>query len=452
MTGELLHRLVSFQLRFVAMSQEQAIAVALWVLHTHALEASDVTPYLAITSAEKRCGKSRLLDLLALLVARPWAAVSPSEAVVFRKIARDTPTLLLDEVDAIFHAKANGAAEGLRALLNAGNRRGTSVPRCVGQSQQLVDFPVFCPKALAGIGQLPDTVADRSIPIRLQRRTRDEQVEPFRRRTLEPEAAQLRAKIEQWVEAAVQRLLDLIPSLPTELDDRASDGWEPLLAIADLAAGDWPDTARNTALSLSGAREPEDESIGVRLLADLQAVFQVASAEQLPTSELIDRLAAIEEAPWGDYRHAGPVKPRTLASLLKPYGVRPRDLRVDDRALKGYRAADLTDVWTRYLPDAEPVGKPCNPPQPSSIRDIRDNPLSKPLAGLSLSATDPPSSRIGNGPVPLSHAVVADVADTSRSWGPTACRYPEHQPYEWVNQAGRLVCGLCHPPALGALQ
>jgi len=447
-----LNGLVAFVRRYIAMSREQASAAALWVAHTHALEAAEVTPYLAVTSAEKRCGKSHLFELLALLVARPWTAVSPSEAVVFRKIARDTPTLLLDEVDAIFHAKANGTAEGLRALLNAGNRRGTSVPRCVGQSQQLVDFPVFCPKALAGIGQLPDTVADRSIPIRLQRRAPEERLEPFRRRALEPQASTLRAEIEEWANTATAQLADAEPELPPELDDRAADAWEPLLAIADLAAGDWPRRARQSALALSAGREPEDDSLGVRLLADTRSVFKKGDETQLATATLIDRLTAIEEAPWASYRINAPITPRSLAGLFRPYGIRPRDLRIDDKALKGYRAEDFVDAWRRYLPTAPPAQTyPETLPAPSS-RDIRDIPLSMPLPAAFASATGASLSRKGNSHVWLNHADVADVADTSNALGQPACRYPEHRAFEWVNDAGRLVCGICHPPALGALQ
>jgi len=159
--ARLLDDVQAFLRRYVVLTDAQATAVVLWAAHTHAIDAFEVTPFLAITSPEKRCGKTRLLDVLELLVANPWRAVMPSEAVVYRKIAADAPTLMLDETDAIFNTK-NTNTEPLRALLNAGNRRGTSVPRCVGPTQQVVNFEVFGPKALAGIGLLPDTVADRS--------------------------------------------------------------------------------------------------------------------------------------------------------------------------------------------------------------------------------------------------------------------------------------------------
>ena len=159
--ARLLDSLVEYLREYVVMAPAQADAAALWAAHTHALDAAETTPFLNATSPEKRCGKTRLLDTLELVVARPWRVIMPSEAVLFRKIDKASPTLLLDECDAIFD-RSNGSTEPLRALLNASNRRGTSVPRCVGPTQQLVDFAVYCPKALSGIGVIPETVRDLS--------------------------------------------------------------------------------------------------------------------------------------------------------------------------------------------------------------------------------------------------------------------------------------------------
>lgn len=208
----LLDDMAAFVRKYVAFARLwQLYAVVLWVLHTWCHDAFDVSPILAITSPEKRSGKTRLLDALALLVAKPWRCVTPSEAVTFRKIAADKPTMLLDEFDCVFNLRSANH-EGLRALLNAGNQSGTTVPRCVGENSKLKiqEFNVYCPKALAGIGDLPDTVADRSIPIRLARRKPTEQVAKFRRREAEMIAAPLRDRLEAWA-------FDAAPSLENAL-------------------------------------------------------------------------------------------------------------------------------------------------------------------------------------------------------------------------------------------
>jgi hypothetical protein len=228
----------AFIAKYVCLTDAQLIACALWVAHTYVVDAADVTPYISITSAEKQSGKTVLLDVFDAIVWNPWRAVRPSEAVVFRKIEADRPTLLLDEVDTIWGPKSKAEDEGLRALLNAGFRRlGSTVPRCVGPSMHLRDFSTYCPKALAGIGDLPDTVADRSIPIRMTRKRRSDNVQRFRLRAVEIVAGDVRDMLREIVAPLVDDLIDAEPILPDELSDRAQDACEPLLAIAD--PGGW---------------------------------------------------------------------------------------------------------------------------------------------------------------------------------------------------------------------
>jgi Protein of unknown function (DUF3631) len=345
--GQLLDELLSFVQSYVVMSAAQADAVALWTAHTHALDAFETTPFLAVTSPEKRCGKTRLLDVLELVVARPWRAVMPSEAVLYRKIESSQPTLLLDETDAIFNL-GNGNTEPLRALLNAGNRRGTFVPRCVGPTQQISDFAIFCSKALAGIGQLPDTVADRTIVVRLTRKRPGESARRFRRREALELAEPLASSLESWAQRAVPELEAARPEIPEALDDRAEEGWEPLLAIADLAGGAWPEHARRAALELSTGDSREDDSIGVRLLADIHAVFQAREVDRLSTAELLEALAADEESPWADWR-GGPIGPRPLARMLARFKIKSRTIRLAEGTAKGYLREQFEDDWARYL-------------------------------------------------------------------------------------------------------
>jgi hypothetical protein len=323
--------------------------VALWAVHTYVLDAFETTPLLAVTSPEKRCGKTRLFDVLELIVAKPWRTILPTEAVLFRKIDAVGPTLMLDETDAIFNAR-NANTEPLRALLNAGNRRGTTVPRCVGPTQQLVDFNVFCAKALTGIGDLPDTVADRAIPIRLARKRLDEQAERFRRREALEVAEPIRQELASWAQDAVSWLEQARPEIPAALDDRAEEAWEPLLAIAELAGGHWPERAR-IAAGASAAEARDDEALGVRLLADVRDVFAQEDADRLSSASLAARLCEIEESPWGDL-WGKQLDARGLARRLRPFGVRPRTVRFDDDSTaKGYLLEQFEDAFSRYLFD-----------------------------------------------------------------------------------------------------
>jgi len=161
----ILDEIHAFLRRFISFTSDtQPVVIALWVVHTWFIEAFEFTPYLHILSPTKQCGKSRLLDCLALLVRNVWRAVSMSVAALFRTIEKDQPTLLMDEVDAVFKKGNEDGNEDLRAMLNAGFERGSKVRRCVGPNFDVKDFAVFCPKALAGIGKVPDTVSDRLHP------------------------------------------------------------------------------------------------------------------------------------------------------------------------------------------------------------------------------------------------------------------------------------------------
>jgi hypothetical protein len=223
-----------------------------------------------------------------------------------------------------------------------------------GSKQRVEPFPVFACKALAGIGELPDTIADRSLPIRLQRRGPGERVDRFRAREVEPQAEELRERLAVFAEKSVDALRDARPDLPPELDDRAQDVAEPLLAIADLAGGaiaggEWPQRARAALVELRTGAAVEDESIGVRLLADVRRVFG-PDRDRLSTAELLAGLNALEEAPWGEW-FGKPLTNRGLAKLLKPYAVRTRTVRfADDDRARGFLREQFESAWTRYLP------------------------------------------------------------------------------------------------------
>jgi hypothetical protein len=392
-----------FVRRFVVMSDHEAVAVALWVFHTHAFDAADYSPYLAITSPEMRSGKTTLMKLLELLTARPWRVITPSDAVVFRKINRDRPTLLLDEYDTIFQEREY---EPLRAILNAGNEPGTCVPRCVGPSQKLTDFAVFCPKALAGIGRLPTTVADRTIEIALKRKAAGETIGRFRRREVAEAAEPLHQALIALASHHVDALAEARPDLPDELDDRAQDAWEPLLAIADRADDDWSMVARQAALALSDGRATANEdSDRLQLLGDVRDIFNRLDSDRILTADLITELARDDESLWTGWWDEREDKPKkgaamNLASKLRPFGIHSRDIRTSEGTRKGYYREQFEDTWARYLPVFG-----------AESRDSRDNPHKHRDSGPSESRDTTPSvATFKEAANAHEQTVVADVA------------------------------------------
>ena len=354
-TGHLLAEIARHVRRFVVLSLEQATLCALWTLHAHAVEAADVTPYLIVTSPERRCGKSRLLEVLRALAPKPWYVVRPSESVLFRKLATGA-TLFLDEFDAIFSTAAKDSTEGIRATLNAGFERGAVVSRCADHGRELEDFQVFGPKVLAGIGDPPDTVKDRGFVLSLRRARRSETRERFRRRKAGPVADELRGRIESWAgnAATLAALKVAEPVLPEQLNDRAQDAAEALLALADLAGGEWPEKARAALVGLAGAASEDEvgDSSGVALLRDLVTAFERLGSPKHAASEILVReLRETEGAPWAKLDHGEGLDQTGIARLLRPFQVRSRNVKTaDDRVRRGYRRADILDAAERYVP------------------------------------------------------------------------------------------------------
>jgi hypothetical protein len=352
----LLNQIEQFLRRCVAYPSEHAVvAHVLWILHAHLMDCWESTPRLAFLSAERGSGKTRALEVTALLVPNAVQAINVTPAYLFRKVG-DTeapPTILYDEVDTLFGSKVTDTGE-VRALLNAGHRRGAVTGRCVGGNGKRIEteeIPAYCAVALAGIGDLPDTIGSRSIIVEMRRRAPDEQVEPFRPRIHDAEGRNLRTMIEQWCAAVGASLSNAEPTLPNGIVDRDADCWEALIAIADAAGEQWPARARAAAVALVAGGAERTLTPGIQLLSDLRDIF--GNADKLATSFILEQLHALPESPWKDLR-GKPLDERGLAARLKKYGVKPKRLRLHGEAfLRGYEAADLHDAWSRYLPSPQ---------------------------------------------------------------------------------------------------
>jgi Protein of unknown function (DUF3631) len=369
---ELLDELSRFIQRFVWLTDAQATVLALWVIHTHALAAADLTPYLSITSAEKQSGKTRLLEVLKLFVANPWFTGRTSAAALVRKIASEGPTLLLDETDATFKQNQE-YTEALRGILNSGYARGGCATLCVGKGseQHVEDLPTFGAKALAGLGRLPDTLSDRSIPIALKRKIPGAHVERFRRRQVEPAGRALAHKCASWAQEHLEVLKNARPELPESLSDRRQDVVEPLLAIADQAEGDWPSRARISIAQIFDGPGSEDQSIRVQLLADIRMVFEERQTDKMATDDLIEALEKFESSPWAELNHGKRISRHGLSRLLRPFQIAPRGIRLGDQTPRGYRSDQFQEAWSMYLPSHSPNQTATS--QQSSIHAGREN-------------------------------------------------------------------------------
>ncbi|MET8447422.1 DUF3631 domain-containing protein [Streptomyces sp. NPDC005209] len=356
----LLDEVEAFHRRFNVFPHEAGyVAVTLWDAHAHLLDCFDSTPRLAFLSPEPGSGKSRALEVVETLVPNSMAAVDASAAALFRSVSGingGRPTILYDEIDTVFGPKA-GENEQLRGFLNAGHARGRPMFRCVGDgaNQQVQEFPSFCAVAVAGLGHLPDTIMTRSVIVRMRRRARNEKVEPFRTRIHVRQGHQLRDRLAKWAETIQAQVTDVFPEMPDGVTDRPADVWEPLIAVADAAGGHWPERARQACLTFVNAARANDKgSIGVRLLTDLRD-HVLCGIDRLPTVAVLDRLNALDDAPWADMG-GRPLDSRRLSKMLSEYAatdgdpIASRNIKTGGGVLKGYYATDLHDAWQRYCP------------------------------------------------------------------------------------------------------
>ncbi|MAF11996.1 hypothetical protein CMK11_16255, partial [Candidatus Poribacteria bacterium] len=341
--------------RFAVLPDGAADAIALWLLHTYVFDVFEVTPRLGITSPTKQCGKTTLLALVTALAHRPLPTSNTTVAPVFRGIERYRPTLLIDEADTFLPDRAE-----LRGVLNAGHSRaGAFVLRCEGDDHEPRVFSVWAPAAIALIGSLPDTLADRSVEIPMARKEKGDTIRRWRADRRD-QFAPMRGKCVRWAADHMYALRGADPHVPDALGDRAADNWRPLLAIAELAGAGWSGRARRSALLLSGRPDADaDSDRNVQLLADIRVVFdaQVGDAARITSRDLVDALVEMEDRPYPEWRGGKPMTTRGLAGSLKRFGVAPKAMRMGHVAgVRGYERAWFADAWRRYVADVGRAG------------------------------------------------------------------------------------------------
>jgi putative DNA primase/helicase len=331
---------------YVALPDYAADVCALWEAHCHFFEAFDITPRLCVTSPEKGCGKTTLLDVIALFVPRPLRSENLTAAVLFRVIEARKPTVLADEYDSWL--KDN---EELRGLFNAGHRRGGQVLRCEGDKHEVRAFQVFGPAVLCGIGALPGTLHDRSIKIPLERAKPGEIHERLDSRHIDSER-ELCRKLARWCSNNRPALESCDPTMPDGAFNRLADNWRSLFAIAEIAGGDWPKRAREAFAKLTSTEDLDAQSVGTQLLGDISAAFTAKNTDKIFSAQLCEELAAIEGRPWAEWgRQRKRISMNQLATQLRRFSVSPHEIRIGEETGRGYELADFKDAFSRYLAD-----------------------------------------------------------------------------------------------------
>ncbi|KTD02657.1 DUF3631 domain-containing protein [Legionella feeleii] len=307
------------------------------------IDVIQVAPLAVITAPEKRCGKSQLLFFLARLVRRPLSASNITPAAMFRSIEAWSPTLLIDEADTFLREN-----EELKGVINCGHTKDSAyVIRTIGNDHTPYRFNVWGAKAIAGIGHLSDTIMDRSITMELRRKLPHEKVE--RLRYIEGLIfTDIQAKLARFAIDYAEIVKKSRPQLPEQLNDRAQDNWESLLAIASVVGHEWPRRAIKAAIKLS-ISETTPISISTELLLSIKEIIEAKKIDKISSVDLIQELCVDDEQPWAAYNRGRPITPKQVASFLKKYGIKSKGIRIGHSTPKGFEKSQFNEAFSRYL-------------------------------------------------------------------------------------------------------
>jgi len=416
--------------RYVFMSDDQAVAVTLWVVFSWLHEHMTHSPILYVTSAERDSGKSTLLGVVNFLARRSLQSVDISGPALFRSIAKWQPTLIVDEAD---DALADNA--DLRSVINSGWTRGQGVIRCHPDTHEPELFSTFAPKVVAMKGRnLPDTTLSRSIIITMKpRRTSDpkEHAADFNHCDTET-FARLRSQLKRWAADNAEAMARAAPEIPPSFHNRRRANWVPLLAIAEAGGGDWKTAGWKAARAIEAVADTFDPSIGVELLRAIKGAFEARGTDRITSAGLITDLIADETAPWATYNKGKQISQRQVAGLLKAYGIKPKVIRLDDGSTpRGYLLEWFTDVFDRFCTSSS-----AHPPFSSamSATDLFSQDFSP-----FLSATSPFDIADKNDKKPSDINDVADAADKNR--GETRKEDNEQDKQAHIEELGAAPAG-----------
>lgn len=366
---ELLNELVAFYLKYCVLPDHAAEVLAVWCLQTWCYELFEFAAIVAAWSPEHECGKGRVLDAAEKLVRRPFRTSNTSAAVLYHIISEGNLTALVDELDSI----SDDQRDAICNIMKGGFQSNGTAHRMTERNgeQVVAEFPTYCPKMIATItlDKLDKATRSRTIGIRMQRKPRSQKVAKFRR----VDGTSLQRKCMRWALDNTEAL-KAVP--PMDIDecatDRQEDVWEPLVAIARVAGGDWEARIRAAARYLTGGdSDGASETVGHQLLAALQSYFD-EHGDRVSTATIVKVLN--ESGDFSDMNRGHGITPQFLAKQLKPYGIEPHPHEVGGgKKLRGYLREDCEQAFKAYLSEASPKNPPakCNPV--TTLENISEN-------------------------------------------------------------------------------
>jgi len=354
--GGLVAKVCFFLRHFIVLPPDLLLVISAWVMAAWLAEIWDRFPHLAITSPEKRCGKTRLLALLELIVPNPCSTCNISLAALYRVVELERATLLYDEAQQLGQ-RATGFSNGMRELLNAGIDRNVTVIRA-DSGGGIRKYNIYSPKVIALVGPLDSILADRCLPVELERKTNADFVTRCYSQFVAPIGKALHDELERWAASNADQVAEIYGQmLPLSINnDRMAELLMPLQAVLQVAAPELLKILESYAVGLD-KREEDTMSPSIQLLAACREIMMenrtVMKTGFIPTKMLLKSLLQRDWEPWRHLSHGRELTPHALGNLLRSFGIRPD--RNKEQTMRGFCVQDFQEAWDRYLPPLPPA-------------------------------------------------------------------------------------------------
>ncbi len=305
------------------------------------------------------------MSLLKALTNKSVLASNISPAAIYRVTELCRPTLLIDEADTFL--KDN---DELRGVINSGHSKDTAfVIKCDGDQYEPKKFSTWTPKAIAMIGDLPDTIKDRSIVISMRRRLPGETISKMPLNATD-QFTNIRRKCKRWATDNFGQLTKYVPAMPSHNNDREIDNWTPLFSIAGLCGQEQDVLDSMVSISPTG----EDDSIKVVLLNDIKEIFAKEPVEKMFSEDLVSALIDLDDRPWSEWKRGKSLTTNSLARLLKPFKIRSKQIKIHGTNKNGYVYSAFKETFKRYIPPTlVPTSTPLHDDVGNSFSDIQNS-------------------------------------------------------------------------------
>lgn len=320
-----------------------ADALALWVAMTYVMDHLEIAPIVYVTSLEPMCGKSTVMKLLKVFCNQAEMVSKITPAAIYRLIERDQPTLIFDEADRFLRGN-----DELNGIINAGHARFEANviinKRLPDGNHEAVTFPVWCAKAIAGIGKQDDTLTSRSIVISLRRKLLSETVKPVRY-NLYQEYEFVRESLVAWAarfEPISEQEMEPFLKATT---DRGTDNWLALGIITKRINPEWVERVQAALDTIEVRQSNGLQSAGVQLLSDVRDVVSESSRPEWSSTDLYNAVVYNEETDWSVFNHGRPITKKKFTQMLSDFGIKP----TKRSKANVFYVADLEDAFLRYL-------------------------------------------------------------------------------------------------------